>query len=188
MSYDQVSGIGIVYAETLELAGRIPQSSAILGEIWALRSLKITEIDNYPETDALRRAAIAHKLGDLATSDEEEEKWRVRAVEGILGGVLNSQISSKCQVDGKDGRVVTVNLSELSLPTWVYKSDIGAPLEALGVLYVRTNRNSYVFFILMILSLTEPYSDGQPPYIFKLSLFFFLPKEDLLWQKNVTVR
>lgn len=67
--------------------------------------------------------------------EEEEEKWLTWSVERLLRVVQDQQQASSAG-DGKDGKQ-EILLADLDLPGWVTKTNLGAPLEALGAFYAR---------------------------------------------------
>ena len=85
--------------------------------------------------ERLRGVALASKLGELAEQlgkpREEEEKWKVWAVEEVL-----RVVKSTAEEDDK----ATVDLPMMPLPPWIRKADVGAPLEQLGAFYARSGR------------------------------------------------
>lgn len=96
--------------------------------------------------ERLRRVALAYKLGQLASERDvdEEEKWLIWAVEEVmrLSGLgmtnPNSHMNTKAQENSGSGA-----LEDLELPSWMSKTDLGAPLEALGALYAKKGRIEY---------------------------------------------
>jgi hypothetical protein len=93
--------------------------------------------------ERLRRVALAYKLGQLASERdlEEEEKWLIWAVEEVLRlsglGMLNANSDTKTKAQENSGSSA---LEDLELPSWMSKTDLGAPLEALGALYAKKGR------------------------------------------------
>jgi len=90
-------------------------------------------------TERMRAVAVACKLGEMAEEyqqpPEEEERWLSWAVGELLHIVQDAQDKKEDEGDQQREKVV---LSELDLPAWVSKNDIGAPFEALAAFYART--------------------------------------------------
>jgi hypothetical protein len=77
--------------------------------------------------------------------DQEEERWRVTAVEDTLRVAKSADtrgraVESGTQKGGTDDSEARVVLAELELPRWLTTADVGAPMEALGEFYARTGR------------------------------------------------
>ena len=91
--------------------------------------------------ERLRRVAVACKLAELCTNEEEqeEEKWLVWAVEEVLqlAGVQTKNGDSTSGTPRSEGTLTSVVLAELELPSWMRRVDLGAPLSALGSVYAR---------------------------------------------------
>jgi len=167
--YLKLSGIAITLASVLEADNQpkaawdiylqalsFPQpssfpSSAIQNDVSV--SIKPPQPDQKRPTpqETLRQVSIAHKLGEMAEAykfgDKEEEKWLSWAVERILGLVREdgaafrpSSDEKTAQEQEKTSGEVRVVLADLDLPKWVTKTDIGAPLEALGAFYARQGK------------------------------------------------
>jgi hypothetical protein len=83
-------------------------------------------------SERMRIVAVAYKLGEMAGMYqqplEEEERWLSVAVEELLLFMKEG---------GSDSVQKVALAAELDLPGWVSKTDIGAPLEALGAFYAR---------------------------------------------------
>jgi len=72
---------------------------------------------------------------------EEEEKWLVWAVEEVLRlSRLGKQNANSDTKEKAHEHSASSMLDELEPPTWISKTDIGAPLEALGALYAKKGR------------------------------------------------
>ncbi|KAG2156753.1 uncharacterized protein EDB93DRAFT_1125407 [Suillus bovinus] len=104
--------------------------------------------------ERLRRVALAYKLGQLASERnmDEEEKWLIWAVEEVLKlsglGITNADSDTNTKASA---------LEDLELPTWMSKTDLGAPLEALGTLYAKKGRIEYAIpLYLQAISLLLP--------------------------------
>ncbi|KIK36947.1 hypothetical protein CY34DRAFT_109328 [Suillus luteus UH-Slu-Lm8-n1] len=97
--------------------------------------------------ERLRRVALACKLGQLASERDldEEEKWLLWGVEEVLRlsrlGMTNaSSEKSNTRMHENSGSTA---LEDFELPSWMSKTDLGAPLEALGTLYAKKGRIEY---------------------------------------------
>ena len=105
--------------------------------------------------ERLRAVAIAHKLGEMAETYQqpavEEERWLVYAVEGLLRILRDEHVNTQLAVPTHDAdKEHQTIITELELPKWVEKTDIVAPLQALGAFYNRTGKQEYVFSVLCI--------------------------------------
>lgn len=129
-------------AEELEASNR-PQEAY---DIYSTALAQLRAAKNPSARERMRAVAIAHKLGEMAEiyqqGPEEEEQWLTFAVEEVLRvikdeGVAPKQVKSAAEPEGEDGTM----LAELSLPWWVRKVDVAAPLEALGRFYAREGKN-----------------------------------------------
>ena len=106
--------------------------------------------------DHLRAASLAHHLAELLAefkdpvwtareAREQEERWRACAVEeairAVRGAAQPAQPESHKTVPerGQDEEVRAM-LSELELPVWMRRTDVSAPLEALGRFYMQQGR------------------------------------------------
>ena len=91
--------------------------------------------------ERLRRVAVACKLGELCTNEEEEEeeRWLLWAVEEVLrlAGVQTKNGGSVGATSRSDSTSTSIVLAELELPSWMRRVDLGAPLAALGSVYAR---------------------------------------------------
>ncbi|KAL7277232.1 hypothetical protein ACG7TL_009084 [Trametes sanguinea] len=140
----KLSGIAVILAEELEASNR-PQEAY---DIYSTALAQLRAAKNPSARERMRAVAIAHKLGEMAEiyqqGPEEEEQWLTFAVEEVLRvikdeGVAPKQVKSAAEPEGEDGTM----LAELSLPWWVRKVDVAAPLEALGRFYAREGKNDY---------------------------------------------
>ncbi|OCH89349.1 hypothetical protein OBBRIDRAFT_888485 [Obba rivulosa] len=109
--------------------------------------------------DHLRAASTAHHLAELLAeykdptwtpreAREQEERWRTCAVEEVIRAVRGTappstaaQSSGSAQTE-KSEEVQTM-LSELDLPVWIRRTDVSAPLEALGRFYLQEGKVEY---------------------------------------------
>ncbi|KIK43573.1 hypothetical protein CY34DRAFT_789955 [Suillus luteus UH-Slu-Lm8-n1] len=110
--------------------------------------------------ERLRRVALAYKLGQLASERDldEEEKWLLWAVEEVLRlsglGMTNASSDTNTRMHENSGSSA---LDDLELPSWMSKTDLGAPLEALGALYAKKGRIEYAMpLYLQAISLLLP--------------------------------
>lgn len=91
--------------------------------------------------ERLRRVAVACKLAELCTNEDEqeEEEWLVWAVEEVLrlAGVQTQNGDAAGFTARSEGTLTSVVLAELELPSWMRRVDLGAPLSALGSVYAR---------------------------------------------------
>ncbi|KAG2036750.1 hypothetical protein BDR03DRAFT_865447 [Suillus americanus] len=110
--------------------------------------------------ERLRRVALAYKLGQLASERDldEEKKWLIWAVEEVLRlsglGMTNANSDTNTKAHENSGFSA---LEDLELPSWMSKTDLGAPLEALGALYAKKGRIEYAMpLYLQAISLLLP--------------------------------
>jgi hypothetical protein len=114
--------------------------------------------------EIMRQVSIAHKLGEMAETygfgEAEEEKWLTWSVERLVEVVKEHEAMLRSGSDRKyigergqekpknETREVTEEirkledesgmlLADLDLPEWVTKTNLSAPLEALGAFYSR---------------------------------------------------
>ncbi|KDQ58446.1 hypothetical protein JAAARDRAFT_176397 [Jaapia argillacea MUCL 33604] len=121
--------------------------------------------------ERLRAISIASKLGEMAETYqqplEEEEKWLTWAVEELLRTLRDSQRhphlpspdnqEHRKSNEEKEEQEVKLVLSDLDLPHWVRKTDIGAPIEALGAFYAKSGKLEYAMpLYLQAVSLLIP--------------------------------
>ncbi|KAG1736112.1 uncharacterized protein EDB91DRAFT_537334 [Suillus paluster] len=112
------------------------------------------------DEERLRRVALAYKLGQLSSERDvdEEEKWLIWAVEEVLRlsglGTKNADSDTNTKAHSNSGSSA---LEELDPPAWMSKTDLGAPLEALGALYAKKGRIEYAMpLYLQAISLLLP--------------------------------
>ncbi|KZT23713.1 hypothetical protein NEOLEDRAFT_1136204 [Neolentinus lepideus HHB14362 ss-1] len=120
--------------------------------------------------ERLRAVAIACKLGEMADTyqqpETEEEQWLTWAVEELLRTLIDMRQhhkiadATKREEKQKDVQIV---LADLSLPKWVTKTDVGAPIEALGRFYAKTGRVDYAttLYLQAISILMPPAGSGN---------------------------
>ena len=91
--------------------------------------------------ETLRQVSIAYKLGEMAQvygfGEEEEEKWLTWSVEKLLRVLQDENVGVDTTAGGKGGERQETLLADLNLPEWITKTNLGAPLEALGAFYAR---------------------------------------------------
>ncbi|KAH9833252.1 uncharacterized protein C8Q71DRAFT_875786 [Rhodofomes roseus] len=138
----KLSGIAIALASTLEAAERPEPAYEVYSDALSrLRAANAAAPLSGPER--MRAVALASKLGEMAETYQlpvaEEERWLTYAVEELLRVVRDEAGKGKIVVEGEkqERDVMPIMLVELELPPWVTKTDVGAPLEALGRFYAR---------------------------------------------------
>lgn len=114
--------------------------------------------------EIMRQVSIAHKLGEMAETfgfgEAEEEKWLTWSVERLVKVIKEHEAvlrsgSDRKYIEGRGqekprtetGEVTEeiqnlddesgILLADLDLPEWVTKTNLSAPLEALGTFYSR---------------------------------------------------
>lgn len=147
--YLKLSGIAIALAGVLEAADKPKEAyeayTAALQELQGAQGLSGKE--------RLRAVAVAHKLGEMAEAyqrpEDEEERWLVYAVEEVLRALRDEGVDTQLATPthGADQELKTV-AAELELPKWVAKTDVVAPLTALGAFYNRTGKQECVSLVL----------------------------------------
>lgn len=110
--------------------------------------------------ERLRRVALAYKLSQMASERDldEEEKWLIWAVEEVLrlSGLGMTKANSDANIKAQENTGSSA-LEDLELPSWMSKTDLGAPLEALGALYAKKGRIEYAMpLYLQAISLLLP--------------------------------
>ncbi|KAG6837089.1 hypothetical protein H0H93_014981 [Arthromyces matolae] len=148
--YLKISGIAILLASVLESNGKTEDAfNTYLESLTQLQQVG-TANDALSGPEKLRAIAISYKLGEMANAlqwREEEERHLVWAVEAVLKSVfrLGEQMEQADHAPEivsslpRDSDTRTM-LSELSLPEWATKTDVAAPLEALGAFYAEAGR------------------------------------------------
>ncbi|KAJ3715252.1 hypothetical protein DFJ43DRAFT_1102677 [Lentinula guzmanii] len=157
--YLKLTGMAVALADVLELSNKKQNAYDVY-----VHALKLLQQDQVKATltgpERLRAVAISSKLGELAKelkrSKTEEEKWLVWAVEELLRIVKGpSKDDSSEDVDYRHQG--SFNLPMLALPSWISKTDIGAPLEALGSFYAGSGRLDFAMpLYLQAISLLIP--------------------------------
>jgi hypothetical protein len=155
----KITGIAIVLGGVLEDDGKKEEAYKIYQE--ALTQLQLAHLDLPPDAprpdlggmDSLKRltppemmraAALAHKLGGLASElkkpEEEEEKYLVWSVNAIIMAVMEAPAgSNKVPPNNKDLHLIGGNMR---LPSWAKDHAIAAPFEALGTFYADRGKDS----------------------------------------------
>lgn len=126
-----------IYIQALSLPRATNPSASDLPKNTGYGSLLPEEANLNPQ-ETLRQVSIAHKLGEMAEiygfGEEEEGKWLTWSVERLLRVVHDQQTVG---VEGGGERQEETLLADLNLPGWVTKTNLGAPLEALGAFHAR---------------------------------------------------
>lgn len=163
--YLKLSGIAITLASVLEADGRPQEARDVYIQALSLPRTANPSAINLPKDtgygsllpeegklspqEVLRQVSIAHKLGELAEiyslGEEEEEKWLTWSVERLMRAVkeqgdavgLQNTSGKTAEVAVEGSEQVQTLLADLDLPGWVTKTNLGAPLEALGSFYAR---------------------------------------------------
>ncbi|EIW55029.1 uncharacterized protein TRAVEDRAFT_172666 [Trametes versicolor FP-101664 SS1] len=139
----KLSGVAVALAEALEGSNR-PQEAY---DIYSAALLQLRAAKDLTGRERMRAVAIAHKLGEMAEiyqqGPEEAEPWLTFAVEETLRVVKDESNAKKGRGAGEPEGEVGSMLVELDLPQWVQKTDVVAPLEALGRFYAREGKNEY---------------------------------------------
>jgi hypothetical protein len=138
--------------------------------------------------------------------DAEEEKWLTWSVERLLeivqehGVALRSGPSENgTEERGQENQAEEVRLvlADLDLPEWVTKTDLGAPLEALGAFYARQGKVESVRFSfsltlrcsLFFYSVSRCHSTCKPsPYLFLIHLGRLHPRKIAVEVRSLTTR
>ncbi|KAG6865258.1 hypothetical protein C0991_004074 [Blastosporella zonata] len=168
----KTSGIAVLFASVLEENGKPEKAyDTYLESLTKLQQAGAEGELSGPEK--LRAIAISYKLGEMAAEmqrSEEEERHLVWAVEAILKSIFRlgeqadhepapdhvPEIVSSLPRDPSTRRMI----SELSLPEWATKTDVAAPLEALGAYYAQAGRVDFAMpLYLQAISILIP----RPP-------------------------
>ncbi|KAI0087377.1 hypothetical protein BDY19DRAFT_955422 [Irpex rosettiformis] len=147
----KVSGIAIVLASVLEDQHKLKRAY----DTYVAAFERLKSATGLTGSDKARAGAIAYKLGQLAESrdmQKEERSWYEAACKELLGaaGVPEKRGEGDKPVD----------LTELSLPTWVGKFQIVEPLRALANCYTRDGDHQLALTTLL---LAVPLILGQSP-------------------------
>ncbi|EPQ50123.1 hypothetical protein GLOTRDRAFT_82573 [Gloeophyllum trabeum ATCC 11539] len=167
--YLKLSGISIALAEVLEANSKPAEAYATYSDALARLQKAIAYSEQLKELvltgpERLRGVALACKLGEMADAyqqpAEEEERWLTWAVEELLRTLADLrqhrdvQLAAQREEKGKDVQLV---LADLDLPRWVTKTDVGAPIEALGAFYAKTGKVDYAMTLyLQAISILMP--------------------------------
>jgi hypothetical protein len=145
--YLKTSGVAIALAAVLEENSQPEKAYEVYSTLIA-QLQDLGKRGKLSGEERMRAVAVASKLGEMAETyqlaEEEEETWLVWAVEELLMVV---QDKSPAAVDVPDSEAGSKSrrlvLSELELPSWVSKTDLGPPIEALGAFYARVGKVQY---------------------------------------------
>ncbi|KAH0835839.1 hypothetical protein J3R83DRAFT_9708 [Lanmaoa asiatica] len=170
--YLKLSGIAAILTEVA------PERRAkeVLRSVWAKGDVSNFASSDFPgdsngsndwaaytltNEERLRRVAVACKLAELCTNEEEEEeeRWLVWAAEEVLrlAGVQTKNGDSAGSNARSDSTSASVVLADLELPSWMRRVDLGAPLAALGSVYARKGNVEYAMpLYLQAISLLLP--------------------------------
>ncbi|KAH9915762.1 hypothetical protein B0H21DRAFT_326380 [Amylocystis lapponica] len=153
----KLSGIAIALAEVLEAEGK-PQPAY---DVYAAAHAALQAAPARSPAERMRGVALAARLGEMAETyqqpPEEEERWLTCAVEELLRVLRDQRAAEGLRVDGGGAADAPVVLAELELPSWVSRTDVGAPLEALGRFYSRQENVQYAIpLYLQAISLLVP--------------------------------
>lgn len=140
----KLSGIAIALAEVLEHSNRPNEAyetySTALAQLRAAQDAG----EELSDRERMRGVAIAHRLGEMAEvqqrTPEEVERFLTFAVEEMLRVFkhmppLDGEDTKGKEKDTGAEAQTGIMLAELELPWWVSKTDVAAPLEALGRFY-----------------------------------------------------
>ncbi|KZT01242.1 uncharacterized protein LAESUDRAFT_664358 [Laetiporus sulphureus 93-53] len=161
----KLSGLAIALASVIEDDDRPqPAYEVYVDALARIQSAK----ESLTGRERMRAVALASKLGEMAETYQlpvaEEERWLTWAVEELLHIVRDEGGNGTLAVEGMEGKgehegqeKEPVMLAELDLPPWVTKTDLGAPLEALGRFYSRGGNVEYaVPLYLQAISILVP--------------------------------
>lgn len=148
----KTSGIAIALADVLEDHGKKEEAYKVYQE--ALRQIQTTYLNLPPgapqpdlggmeslklltRPERMRAAALAHKLGGIASElkkpEKEEEKWLVWSVNAIIMAVM--EVPAGSEKVGPPTKGLRVMETYMHLPSWARDHNIAAPFEALGTFY-----------------------------------------------------
>ncbi|KAJ3935291.1 MAG: hypothetical protein NXY57DRAFT_958307 [Lentinula lateritia] len=137
--YLKLTGMALAFADVLELSKK--QQRAYEVYVHALELLQQDDVKAMLTGPERLRA---------------EEKWRVWAVEGLLR-IVKSPSKDDAGENVDYSHQGSFNLPLLALPSWISKTDIGAPLEALGSFYAEAGRLDFAMpLYLQAISLLIP--------------------------------
>lgn len=96
--------------------------------------------------EQMRGVTLACKLAEMANAmgrgDIEEEKSLVWAVEVILKNIMPAKVHNDGEYENAtQQRKQSSDDTSLDLPNWASGTDLAAPFEALGSLYVRKGKD-----------------------------------------------
>ncbi|QRV90672.1 TPR-2 domain protein [Ceratobasidium sp. AG-Ba] len=143
----KVSGIGIALAAVLEKQKNLHGAY----EIYARAFADIIRAPPPPAPapilsgpERMRAVGLSMKLAELASrfgQQEDEERYLVFGVEEVLRMVKEE--SESAPTPSSQTPELQEPKQELSLPTWVSRTDAGAVLERLAEFYSKTGRQDY---------------------------------------------
>jgi hypothetical protein len=126
----KITGILITLAEVLEANNKPELAYELLSDYLE----KLPPRDAWTGPERMRLVAMAFKLGEMANTysqpPQEEEKWLVWSVTELLSTLRLQQAKTKTGITER-----SPVLHELELPDWIVKTDVVAPLQALGEYY-----------------------------------------------------
>ncbi|KAF5381342.1 hypothetical protein D9615_008361 [Tricholomella constricta] len=170
--YLKTSGIAVLLASVLEAEGKPEKAYDVYLDALTRLQQVGTKDQLLSGPEKLRAIAISYKLAEMAGDlerPEEEERHLVWAVEAILRSVLRmgEQTMQLEHVSEADTAVPSdtdtrTMISELTLPDWATKTDVAAPLEALGAVYAQAGRLDYAMpLYLQAISILMPPAPQQ---------------------------
>lgn len=135
----KLSGIAIALAGVLESENQPNEAY----EVYSAALDRLRNTKGLTGKERLRTVAIAYKLGEMAGTYQlpqtVEEQWLVYAVEEMLRILKDEQVASRKSTSGEDSipdeHAHHVELDDLELPSWVDRTDVVSPLQALGSFY-----------------------------------------------------
>ncbi|KAJ4467742.1 hypothetical protein C8J55DRAFT_438603 [Lentinula edodes] len=157
--YLKLTGMALAFADVLELSNKPQRAYEVY--VYALELLQQDDVKaRLTGPERLRAVAISSKLGELAKDlkkhKSEEEKWLVWSVEELLR-IVKSPSKDDAGENVDYTHQGSFNLPLLALPSWISKTDIGAPLEALGSFYAEAGRLDFAMpLYLQAISLLIP--------------------------------
>ncbi|GJE94833.1 hypothetical protein PsYK624_110080 [Phanerochaete sordida] len=162
--YLKLSGIAIALAGVLEAADKPKEAY----EAYTVALQELQGAQGLSGKERLRAVAVAHKLGEMAEAyqrpEDEEERWLVYAVEEVLRVLRDEGVDTQLAAPTHDAdQELKTIVAELELPKWVAKTDVVAPLTALGAFYNRTRKQEYAIpLYLSALNVILPPGNKNP--------------------------
>ncbi|KIY64987.1 hypothetical protein CYLTODRAFT_380096, partial [Cylindrobasidium torrendii FP15055 ss-10] len=162
--YMKLSGVAAVLGDVLEQNGQHEEAYRIYTE--SLEMLKTPQTTLTPD-ERLRAVAISSKIGEMAETlkrpAEEEEKALQWAVEEVLRLVKEAN-AGEIDPQAEGSAETEKTLSELELPSWISKTDVGAPLENLAAFYKRAGKLDFALTLyLQAISILIPPPPKESP-------------------------